>query len=35
VDQVGMEYLKPIKELLPEEISYYDIKVVLNKIKYA
>ena len=35
VEQVGTQYLKPIKELVPEDISYYDIKLVLSKIKYA
>lgn len=35
VDKVGDEYLKPIKEILPEDISYYDIKVVLCKINYS
>jgi ATP-dependent DNA helicase RecQ len=31
IDRVGDEYLKPIKEALPEEISYFDIKKVLLK----
>lgn len=35
IDQVGAEYLKPIKEILPENISYYDIKIVLCKINYS
>ncbi|WP_444546811.1 DNA helicase RecQ [Irregularibacter muris] len=35
VDQVGTEYLKPIKEILPEDISYYDIKAVLCKMNLS
>lgn len=31
IDEVGSEFLKPIKDNLPEEISYYDIKLVLCK----
>ena len=31
IDKVGDQYLKPIKEALPEEISYLDIKKVLLK----
>ncbi|MFT9495434.1 DNA helicase RecQ [Anaerosolibacter sp.] len=31
IHKVGDEYLKPIKEALPEEISYFDIKKVLLK----
>ncbi|MTI54321.1 DNA helicase RecQ [Geosporobacter ferrireducens] len=31
IDRVGSQYLKPIKEALPEEISYFDIKKVLLK----
>jgi len=32
IEKVGAQYLKLIKEELPEEISYYDIKKVLLKI---
>jgi len=35
INEVGSEHLKPIKEKLPEEISYYDIKLVLYKIAYS
>ncbi|MBB6218577.1 ATP-dependent DNA helicase RecQ [Anaerosolibacter carboniphilus] len=31
IDKVGGQYLKPIKEELPEEISYFDIRKVLLK----
>ena len=31
IDEVGLERLKPIKEILPEEISYEDIRVVIIK----
>ena len=35
IDEVGGDKLKPIKENLPEEISYYDIKTVLYKKAYS
>ena len=35
IDEVGAEYLKPIKEQLPDEISYEDIKKVLYKRVYS
>lgn len=35
IDSVGSEYLKPIKEALPENISYYDIKSVIYKKEYS
>ena len=31
INRVGLEKLKPIKELLPEDISYEDIKLVISK----
>ena len=31
IDKVGLERLKPIKEMLPEEISYEDIRIVIIK----
>ena len=31
INQLGLEKLKPIKEALPEEISYEDIKVIIAK----
>jgi ATP-dependent DNA helicase RecQ len=31
IDKVGLERLKPIKEILPEEISYEDIRIVIIK----
>lgn len=31
IEEVGMDRLKPIKKLLPEEISYDDIKIVIAK----
>ena len=31
IDEVGLEKLKPIKEMLPEEISYEDIRIVIAK----
>lgn len=34
VDKVGAEFLKPIKEELPDSISYLDIKKVLYKRSY-
>ncbi len=34
VDEVGSQYLRPIKEKLPDNISYIDIKKVLAKNKY-
>ncbi|NLK43589.1 MAG: hypothetical protein GX300_04240, partial [Tissierellia bacterium] len=33
INQVGVEKFKPIKDLLPEEISYEDIRIVINKNK--
>jgi len=33
IEQVGLEKLKPIKELLPEDISYDDIHIVIFKNK--
>lgn len=35
VDEVGSRYLKPIKEKLPDNISYLDIKKVLYKKYYG
>ncbi|MBS4539171.1 DNA helicase RecQ [Clostridium sp. D2Q-11] len=35
MDEVGSEFLKPIKEILPANISYYDIKCVIYKKNYA
>lgn len=35
VDEIGAEFLKPIKENLPDEVSYYDIKTVLLKKAYS
>ncbi|HHV26161.1 DNA helicase RecQ [Anaerosalibacter bizertensis] len=35
VDEVGSSYLKPIKEKLPDSISYLDIKKVLYKRTYS
>ncbi|WP_077367925.1 DNA helicase RecQ [Anaerosalibacter sp. Marseille-P3206] len=35
VDEVGSRYLKPIKERLPDNISYLDIKKVLCKMIYG
>ncbi|MCR2044165.1 DNA helicase RecQ [Anaerosalibacter massiliensis] len=35
VDEVGSDYLKPIKEKLPDSISYLDIKKVLCKRTYS
>ena len=32
INEVGTERLKPIKELLPEDISYEDIRIVIAKI---
>lgn len=34
INDVGTEYLKPIKEKLPNDISYYDIKTVIYNINY-
>ncbi|MBS4534880.1 DNA helicase RecQ [Clostridium sp. D2Q-14] len=34
IDKVGSKYLKPIKEALPENITYYDIKCVIYKKNY-
>ncbi len=31
IDQVGLERLRPIKEILPEEISYEDIRIIIIK----
>ena len=31
INEVGFEKLKPIKELLPEEYSYEDIRLVIVK----
>ncbi|HSH35492.1 RecQ family ATP-dependent DNA helicase, partial [Schnuerera sp.] len=31
IDQVGLERLKPIKEMLPEDISYEDIRITIIK----
>ncbi|NLL81631.1 MAG: DNA helicase RecQ, partial [Tissierellia bacterium] len=31
INQVGVERLKPIKEILPEEISYEDIRIIICK----
>lgn len=31
IDEIGAEKLKPIKELLPEYISYFHIKLAINK----
>lgn len=31
INKLGIERLKPIKEALPEDISYYDIKLVICK----
>ena len=31
INRIGFERLKPIKELLPEEFTYEDIKVVIAK----
>ena len=31
INEVGLEKLKAIKELLPEDISYEDIKLVITK----
>lgn len=33
VNRVGYNALKPIKENLPDEISYFHIKVFLHKVK--
>ena len=33
INQVDEEKLKPIKELVGESISYFDIKLVLAKLK--
>lgn len=33
IDEIGLERLRPIKEALPEEISYEDIKIVIIKNK--
>lgn len=35
IEKAGAEKLKPIKELLPEEVSYTAIKAVLCKVKMA
>lgn len=35
IDEVGSNYLKPIKEKLPDSISYLDIKKVLYKRSYS
>jgi ATP-dependent DNA helicase RecQ len=35
IDEVGSDFLKPIKNILPEDISYYDIKLVLCKINFT
>lgn len=35
IDKVGAEYLRPIKEALPDYISYYDIKCVIYKKNYS
>ena len=32
-ERVGMEWLKPIKEVLPEEVSYEEIRLVAAKIR--
>lgn len=34
IDNVGREYLKPIKQAVSDDISYYDIKAVLYKENY-
>jgi len=31
INQIGLEKLKPIKEALPEDISYEDIKIIIAK----
>ncbi|WP_088105323.1 DNA helicase RecQ [Halalkalibacter urbisdiaboli] len=31
VDEIGSEYLRPIKEQLPEDVTYQDIRFVLGK----
>ena len=31
INKVGLERLKPIKEILPEEISYEDIRIIILK----
>ncbi len=31
IDKVGAERLKPIKEILPDDISYEDIRIVIIK----
>ena len=31
INKLGLDKLKPIKEFLPEEISYDDIKIVIAK----
>ena len=33
IQQVGITLLKPIKELLPEEVTYTAIKLVIEKYK--
>ncbi len=35
IQKVGIEKLKPIKEVLPEEISYYAIKAVICRLELA
>ncbi len=34
IDKVGLERLKPIKEALPENISYDEIRVVIAKVRH-
>lgn len=31
IDKVGLERLKPIKEMVPENISYEDIRITIIK----
>ncbi len=31
IDEMGLERLRPIKEILPEEISYEDIRIIILK----
>lgn len=35
INEIGLEKLKPIKEILPEDISYEDIKIVIAKNELA
>lgn len=34
VENIGAEYLKPIKEILPENITYEQIRIVVGEYKY-